>query len=81
MTRTRARDLSARGFFDPDQDTQQRRLADAVGTDQRQPRALRDRKRNTREQFVRAEGFGEGGDSDEGHESVRSVKCEVMCNS
>ena len=68
----RAADRSRRGFILPDEDTEQGRFANAVRTDKREARAFRNGEGQVREQVERAEGFGEGGDRDEGHGSVSS---------
>ena len=71
------RNRPARGFIQPDQDAQERGLAAAVGSHQRQARAFWDGKRDTGEQVQRAEGFGEVVGSDKRHEAKTRKKKEV----
>ena len=59
--------FSRRSFVRADDDSQKRGLAYAVGTNERDPRTFRHRETDVGEKVHRAEGFGEGGNSDEGH--------------
>ena len=68
----RAADRSRRGFILPDEDTEQGRFANAVWTDEREARSFCNGEGEASKDIGRAEGFGEGGDGDEGHESVSS---------
>lgn len=63
----RAADRSRRGFILPDEDSEERGFADAVRTDERHARALRNGEGEAGKEIGRAEGFGEGGNGDEGH--------------
>ena len=58
---------SRRGFILPNQDAQQRGLADTIGADQRHARTLRDGEADAAEEVEIAEGFGERGGCDERH--------------
>ena len=63
----RAGHCPRRGFFVPDQDTEQGGLATAVGTDDGEPRAFWHGKCDAAENIFRAEGFGERRGGNEGH--------------
>jgi hypothetical protein len=73
----RAADRSRRGFILPDEYAEQGRFADTIRTDKREARAFCNGEGQVGEQVERAEGFGEGGYGDEGHESVSSYQLSV----